>query len=167
LITGDSVLDTGERSVNTQELQAYLHEHIPLTQAMQISVLHATADGVTLSAPLAPNINHQETVFGGSASAVAILAAWALVHVRLRESGPDSRLVIQRNTITYERPMTSGFTARSSAPEPKQWDTFVRTLERRGRARILIRSVLECDGMRAGELEGEFVAFAERRGEAR
>jgi thioesterase domain-containing protein len=145
-----------------QELQTYLHEHIPLTRAMQVSVLRATEEGVVLSAPLAPNINHQETVFGGSASAVAILAAWSLVYVRLRQRVPKSRIVIRHNTISYERPMTGAFTARSSAPEPAAWQAFIRTLERRGRARVLMHAVLECDGEQTGELEGEFVAFTAR-----
>lgn len=74
-----------------QELQQYLHEHIPLSRAMQVSVVRAAQEGVVLSAPLAPNINHQETVFGGSASALAILAAWSLVHVRLQASGPPGK----------------------------------------------------------------------------
>ena len=57
------------------ELASDLHAHIPLSAAMQVSVAAVDADGVTLQAPLAPNINHRDTVFGGSASAVAILAA--------------------------------------------------------------------------------------------
>lgn len=65
------------------ELQTYLHAHIPLSGAMQVSVVQAALEGVVLSAPLAPNINHRDTVFGGSASAVASLAAWSLLHTRL------------------------------------------------------------------------------------
>jgi thioesterase domain-containing protein len=70
--------------VDRWELAQYLHEHIPLSRAMGVEVVEATWDGVSLRAPLAPNINHRETVFGGSASAVAILAAWALLYVRLQ-----------------------------------------------------------------------------------
>ena len=69
------------------QLQLYLHQHIPLSAAMQVRVLAATPDEVLLQAPLAPNINHRETVFGGSASALAILAAWSLVHTRMRAQG--------------------------------------------------------------------------------
>lgn len=61
------------------ELDHYLHEHIPLSQDMGVEVVVADWNSVTLRAPLAPNINHRETVFGGSASAVAIPAAWALI----------------------------------------------------------------------------------------
>jgi thioesterase domain-containing protein len=153
--------------VNERELEQFMHEQIPLSRAMQLRVLVAGGNGVTLEAPLAPNINHHETVFGGSASALAILAAWALVHVRLRESGRDHPVVIRRDSIAYERPMAGTFTARAGAPKPVDWELFLRTLDRHGRARIIVRALLECDGVRAGELEGEFVAIAPPPGQAR
>src|SRR5882762_1797906 len=103
-----------ETFMNAIDLERYLHEHIPLSKAMQVSVVSVQTDGVTLRAPLAPNINHRDTVFGGSASAVAILAAWSLLHVRLRAQGLASRLVIQRNTMDYALPILGEFTARSS-----------------------------------------------------
>jgi thioesterase domain-containing protein len=70
--------------MNAHDLQAYLHERIPLSRAMEVAVREAGSDGVVLYAPLAPNINHRDTVFGGSASAVAILAAWSALYVRMR-----------------------------------------------------------------------------------
>ena len=147
-------------------LQRYLHEHIPLSAAMQVAVLAVDAQGVTLGAPLAPNINHRATVFGGSASALAILAAWALLHTRLAGLGVDSRLVIQRNTMSYERPIIGAFTARSFLPQPESWPLFMRMLERKARGRIAVHAVLEFAGQRAGLLEGDFVALAATRDDA-
>lgn len=100
--------------IGASELQPYLHEHIPLSQAMRICVDSIGENAVVLRAPLAPNINHRRTVFGGSMSALAILAAWSLLHVRCRAAGIESRLVIQRNTMEYEQPVESEFTARRS-----------------------------------------------------
>jgi thioesterase domain-containing protein len=145
--------------MSPNELQQYLHDHIPLSRAMQVSVRAAGEDGVLLAAPLAPNINHRETVFGGSASAVAILAAWSLLHVRMKRAGVDSRLVIQRNTMDYDLPIEGDFTARSSLAQPGQWDFFLRMLARKGKARIEVLSVLECEGAVVGRLSGEFVAL--------
>jgi len=51
--------------LNELAVQQYLHDHIPLSKAMQVTVLSAQTDSVILSAPLAPNINGKETVFGG------------------------------------------------------------------------------------------------------
>ncbi len=145
--------------MNEQALQQYLHEHIPLSKAMQVEVKHVHTDEVVVAAPLAPNINHRETVFGGSASAVAILAAWALVHTRLVAAGIESRLIIQSNTMHYVLPIDGDFTARSFIEEPGDWERFTRMLSRKGRARITVAAVLEYNGEQAGRLQGEFVAF--------
>jgi thioesterase domain-containing protein len=140
-------------------LQRYLHEHIPLSAAMGVSVLQLSEEKVILAAPLQPNINHRNSVFGGSASALAILSAWSLVHTRLEGAGIRSRLVIQRNAIEYSKPILGDFTASATLKEPAQWLHFLRMLERRGRARIAVESALLYEGQAAGTFEGEFVAF--------
>lgn len=145
--------------MNPQTLEQYLHEHIPLSQAMQVSVILAEEEKVILSAPLAPNINHTETVFGGSASAVAILAAWSMIHVRLKSAGMASSIVIQSNIMSYERPIYGMFTACSFITQSKNWEVFMRTLLRKGRARIAVPSVLEYDDQPVGNFEGKFVAI--------
>lgn len=145
--------------MNSDELERYLHRHIPLSGAMQVSVRTIEADSVVLGAPLEPNINHRDTLFGGSAAAIAVLAAWSLLHTRLRDAGVTSRLVVQRSTMSYERPITAAFTARSFLPDASAWESFTRTLARRGRARISVAAVLEQDGGSAGRFDGEFVAL--------
>ncbi len=142
------------------EHEQYLHTHIPLSATMQVSVVSVQEDSVVLSAPLAPNINHRETVFGGSASALAILAAWSLLHTRMLRAGIQSRLVIQRNTMRYELPIAGTFTAYASIMQPQAWQPFMRLLARRGKARISVASALVFDGKAAGHFEGEFVALS-------
>lgn len=141
------------------QLQACLHERLPLTRAMQLTVASVTADELVLAAPLEPNLNHHETVFGGSATTLAITAAWSLVYARLQEAGFSGDLVIQRNTMEYERPMRGDFTARAVLDDAAAWPGFVRIAMRRGRARIKVRAVLECAGEVAGRFAGEFVAL--------
>lgn len=145
--------------MNAIELERYLHEHIPLSRAMQVSVLSVQADGVILAAPLAPNINHQGTLFGGSASAIAILAGWSLLHTRLAALGLSGRLVIQRNSMKYDLPIAGPFTARSFVRAPAAWESFILMFKRRGRARLSVSCVLEYGGQPAARLEGEFVAL--------
>lgn len=149
-----------ENGMNEQTLQHYLYEHIPLSQAMQVEVVCVQDNAVILSAPLAPNINHRATVFGGSASAVAILAAWSLLHTRLQRAGIASRLVIQSNTMHYDLPITGRFTAHASLADESGWQRFLQMLQRKGKARIAVESVLDCNGSQVGRLRGEFVAFA-------
>lgn len=140
-------------------LEDYLHRQIPLSAAMQVSVRSASSDSVILRAPLEPNINHKSTVFGGSASAVAILAAWSLLHLRLTEEKIPCHLVIQANRIEYDRPILGAFEAKATLPDPGAWPAFLKLLVRKKRARIDAQSVLLFDDAVAGRFEGRFVAL--------
>lgn len=140
-------------------LKTYLYEHIPLSRAMAVDVVRADAEQVVLRAPLAPNINHRETVFGGSASALAILSAWTLLYVRLQEAGLRSRVVIQRNCMQYQHAIPDSFDAVADIEDAQVWQRFVQMLERKHRARINLVSRLYCRGEQVGALEGDFVAL--------
>ena len=142
-----------------QALQEYFHNHIPLSKAMAVEVEAATPQVVRLAAPLAPNTNHHGTVFGGSASAVAVLSSWGLLHVALVDANIKADLVVQKSSMNYELPITGKFTSESVAPVPEKWQRFLATLLKFKRARISMRSILNCDGKKVGEFEGDFVAI--------
>lgn len=125
---------------------------------MAVEVEVATPQVVRLVAPLAPNTNHHGTVFGGSASAVAVLSAWGLLHVAMADANIQADLVVQKSSMSYELPITGEFTAEATPPAPEKWQRFLATLLRYKRARISIQSVLNCDGKKVGEFEGDFVA---------
>jgi thioesterase domain-containing protein len=141
------------------EIQHYLHTHIPLTVAMGVRVKIAMPGRVELAAPLAPNINHHDTVFGGSASALATLSAWTLVHVGLRQANVEAVIVIQRNVMSYEEPIHGDFSAVCTLIDDSAWHRFLKTLERRGRARITMNAHLLFDGRQVASFEGDFVAL--------
>jgi thioesterase domain-containing protein len=145
--------------IDVSSLEQYLHEHIPLSKAMDVSVVSFDAECVVLAAPLAPNINHRETVFGGSASALGILAAWSLLHLRLRAAAMEARLVIQRNTMEYDAPIAGTFFAHATLASPHEWERFVEVFARRRKARIGVVSVLHYQERQVGRLTGDFVAL--------
>lgn len=149
---------TAVRSV--AEIEAYLHRHIPISAGMGVQVLACARSGVTLAAPLAPNLNHRATVFGGSASAVAILAAWTWLHFALREADLRSRLVIQRNTMDYVAPIDGDFTAECAGLEDAAFEKFIRTLKRHGKARTELGAQLLLNGKVVAKFAGEYVAVA-------
>lgn len=128
---------------------------------MGVRVWAASPESVELRAPLGPNINHQDTVFGGSASAVAILSAWALIHVRLKAQSMNGRIVIYRNAMLYESPITDAFSAVATIPDEAVWPRLVAALNRNRMARIAVPSTLFCDGRKVGQFEGEFVVLPE------
>jgi thioesterase domain-containing protein len=141
-----------------ETLTAYLHEHIPLTRALAVAA--AAWDGRTLrlTAPLAPNLNHRGTAFGGSLSALAILSGWGALYLALGARASGVRLVIQRSALSFDAPADGDFAASSTLPAPREWERFQRTLERRGRARVTVPGELDCLGRRAGRHEGVYVA---------
>jgi thioesterase domain-containing protein len=145
--------------MNAHDLQAYLNDRIPLSRAMAITVSAAGKDGVVLRAPLAPNINHRDTVFGGSASAVAILAAWSALYVRMQAEGLRGRIVIRRNTMSYDRPIADGFTVTALPPGGNDWNRLVATLRRGRTARVELSATLDCNGEAVGRLDGEFAVL--------
>jgi thioesterase domain-containing protein len=143
-----------------RELERFLHEHIPLSRAIGVQVQRSSAEHVVLSAPLTPNINNHSTVFGGSASAVEILAAWSLLHIRLKQAGLQCRLLIQQNTMKYEQPIANTFLASSCVGDDSAWAKFQEMLKRKKRARISIKVTIQCRGEKVGEMSGDFVALA-------
>jgi thioesterase domain-containing protein len=142
-----------------QEIEQYLHRHIPLSAAMGVRVRVATPDRVELAAPLAPNINHHETLFGGSGAAIATLCAWTLVHLRLRHDRVRAQLVIQRNAMSYDEPVEGDFTAVCARPDEETWRRFLTMIERRGRGRITMNAQLLYRSRAVASFEGDFVAL--------
>jgi thioesterase domain-containing protein len=153
--------------MDVNELEAFLRGRIPLSAAMAVEVRAASPSAVVIFAPLAPNLNHRDTAFGGSVSAMAILAAWSVLHVRMQAEGLTGRIVIRRNSMSYDRPIAADFTATAAAPDAADWARFRATLARNRTARIRVSAWIESAGERAGELEGEFAVLPARSDDAR
>ncbi|GEA10858.1 YiiD C-terminal domain-containing protein [Alteromonas sp. KUL49] len=144
--------------MDLKELQDYLCQKIPQVKSMEVEVISISPDSLTVSAPLEPNINHRDSVFGGSASSVSILSAWAFLHQKLASEGISTTLVIQKNTMTYDAPITGRFSATARLIDGSDWNKFVAMLKRKGKSRINVASHLDYEGNNAGQFEGTFVA---------
>lgn len=144
---------------NIIEVENYLHEHIPLSKSMEVKVKQVDENGISLIAPLIPNINHRSTVFGGSVSALAILAGWTLVHTNLQALSLPSRIVIQRNSIEYLQPIDGNFMAICPFPSVEIWQKFIKMLERKSKSRIELNVDVFGNGEKAGSFTGVYVAI--------
>jgi len=140
-------------------LELYLHRHIPLSKAMEASVVARDDGGIELSAPLPPNLNHRGTAFGGSVSSLAVLSAWTLLHVELGAAQLPSRIVIQKSEFTYLKPIDGEFRAVCLRPAPAVWNRFLTTLRRRGKARIALTASVFYGEVEAGLFTGDYVAL--------
>lgn len=128
-------------SAAAHELETVLHRDIPLTREMGLRVIDWQQHRLRLHLPLAPNVNHKSTLFGGSLYCGAVLAGWGWLHLRLREAGiEDGHIVIQDGQISYPLPVRGDAIALCDAPDQSQWDKFIATYQRRGRARLILQT---------------------------
>jgi len=141
-----------------RELERTLHAEIPLTRAMGVRVAQFDATGLTLRAPLEPNINHKSAAFGGSLATLATLAGWGLLQLLLREQPPVT-VVIQESSVRYLRPVTEDMQATCSMPQAGELEKFLRSLARKGMARIELEVLIPAGGETAVRFRGRFVAL--------
>ncbi len=141
------------------EIAAYLHRQMPITTSLGARVEAYDGHSVRVAAPLAPNVNHFATAFGGSLSAVAILSGWLLLDLQLRDRGIASRLVIQRSAYDFEAPVEGDFTATSVLPPADAWNRFLATLARHHLARVTVSTTIACASGVRGRHEGTYVAM--------
>ena len=139
-------------------LTELLGDGIPLTGYMGVHVAARDADSLTLSAPLAPNVNHKGTAFGGSLAALATVAGWAMVATQLLDADLEAELVIYRSDMRYLRPVTGDLLARATTPEAAERERFLRDLRDRGRASMEVLVEIVHDGQAALTFSGEYVA---------
>jgi thioesterase domain-containing protein len=141
------------------QLTAYLHEEFPLTRAMQVSVAAWDHQTLTLKAPLAPNINHAETAFGGSISTLGILAGYTLLHLALEDQKISNRILIQKSSTDFLLPIDTAMTAVATLPAASSLEEFLTTLRKKRRARITLTSEIRANQTPAATHTGLYVAM--------
>ncbi len=141
----------------------YAHEHIPITKHMGIKVLTVDDEQISLLAPYAPNINHRETLFGGSIASVGILAGWALLWAKLQTENVPTRLVIQSSSTDFIKPATDAIVAYCQCDRDR-WHTFYSTLQRCGKARITLSVETRCSDIVIATHIGQYVAIGTAMG---
>jgi thioesterase domain-containing protein len=141
------------------QLKRYLYENIPLTEAMRLEVLVASPERVLLSCPLAPNINHRGTAFGGSIASLATLAGWGWIWVMMKERQVGPRIVVSRSEIDYVSPVEGDFTAELRPPSDSEILAFLNSYDRRNSARIELKVDVLCDGDEVAHFKGQFVVI--------
>ena len=146
-------------SMTTRGLEAFLHEKIPLTKAMGLHVAESNARRLVLEAPLAANVNHLGTAFGGSLHALPTLACYAALWTLLREAGLDGHVVIKRSAASYRQPVQARLRAVCVRPAPAVVAEFIADLRRHKKARMELTAIVDgADGKPAVDFSGSFVA---------
>lgn len=143
-----------------QETTQFLHEQIPLTQAMGVQVAQVDDWGLTLTAPLAVNHNHLGTAFGGSLSAMATLACYSLVWLLMNDR--SVHIVVKQSEIQYLHPVTEDIRAVCHLPQDDELADFRLCFATQGKARLRLNCSIEQNGQICVTFKGEFVALKKR-----
>lgn len=145
--------------MNRQELEQLLWNEIPLAKAMGIRVLKADDLEMELRCPLATNHNHLGSAFGGSLSALMTLTAYCRIFHLLSGTG---HVLLKSSTTEYFQQVNEELRAVCLRPEPKVIESFLKTFQKKGKARLTLTSeVLLNNGSVACRMVGEFVGRSE------
>ena len=148
-------------SLSPIALEKFLHAKIPLTRAMGIRVLETGPRQLVLEAPLAPNINHLGSVFGGALHTLPTLACYAALWTLLVEGGVNGHVVVKQSSANYRQPVRGTFRAVCERPAPALVTKFMDDLHRFKKARMELASLVPGTGGKpAVEFSGSFVAVS-------
>lgn len=145
-----------EDATLSARLEHTLHHEIPLSREMGIHVAHYDGTHLRLSAPLAPNINHKCTAFGGSLYSLAVLCGWGMMHLKLEEAGLHRHIVIQQADIAYLLPVAEDMQAECSVAQATL-DRFMSMLKKHGRARLALEVLIKRGQQVAVKFTGRYV----------
>jgi thioesterase domain-containing protein len=124
------------------QLEQTLKTQMPISAAMQIAVANwddplCEGGRLTMSMPLAPNRNHQETAFAGSLNALCTVVGWGTMFLLMGERELDGNIVIHRSTIRYRRPVQRvKIVARALPLSTEAVDYFFELLDCKGTSKL-------------------------------
>ena len=114
---------------------------IPLTRHLTFTLQDWRSGQLTLSAPLAPNVNDKGTFFAGSQAALLTLGGWALTTLEGEQIAAQVDVVAADSSIQYIAPLKDDAILQIHAAE-EELSRFTRRLKRRGRARLALTAEL-------------------------
>lgn len=141
-------------------LERYMHAHIPLVTQMQVTVARFDGAGLRLTAPLAPNINHERTAFGGSLASLMTLACWGYLWLLL-EAEAGLHIVVNEAKVNYLKPVTGELDTLCPPPDAAELEKFRDMLARRGKARIELSAEVRQGQLVAARYLGSFAVYRE------
>lgn len=112
---------------------------------------------VVLATPLAPNINHQGTAFGGSIQSAALLGCWSLGNTFLDKRGVRGSVIVADCQISFVRPIKGEWTSEATWKTDTDLDLIYRDLITNKKARAQVQCTSFWEGEICAQLSGKFV----------
>lgn len=116
-----------------ETLLAEIRQTIPLSAAMAVRVVEASAEHLVLGVPLPPNQNDKGTAFAGSIASLATLTGWAALMLWAEAHVAPCQVAVYDSHIRYRTPIIGDFQARVRLPDTTNLE---RMLRGKGRGKI-------------------------------
>lgn len=131
---------------------------MPLANFMDVKVDEANDAEIRLSCRLSANHNHLGTAFGGSLSALMILASYCRLFYIINGNG---HVVVKSNSTQFFEPVHEDLVAVCLSPSKEDVDDFRQLYSKKGRGRLhLVSEIRLRNGKVAARMVSEFVGMA-------
>lgn len=145
--------------MTANEMEKLLHDKIPISVAMNISVMELTAQSLRLFIPLEENKNHVGTLFGGSLYSAGALACYGLFLATLRDHGETTKNVVAaEGHIFYKEPVDGNCVIEAQWNPLETQAEFFQNLARWKKARTEMKAQMLVRGKLCAEFSALFVA---------
>jgi thioesterase domain-containing protein len=132
-------------------------KHMPPVAAMQIRTSAFEGGVLSLSAPLAANVNDKNCAFGGSMASLMTLAGWGWLMLKASEAGFEAEVYVADSDIRYLAPLYQDLNGQARLREDQDWPAILRCLAERKRARVAMLAEMRNDaGVAVATLEARF-----------
>jgi len=141
-----------------QNFQNFLNQSIPLTKDMGLLLTGYNGNRLFLKAPLSNNINDKGSVFGGSSSALMIIAAWSLIKLKCDENNITADIVIHKNDTVWHKALYSDLIIEAEFKQDYDFDVVNISIENNKHYRIDCQIVLkDADGNIFSTMQAKYV----------
>lgn len=144
--------------MNITQLEKKLHNEIPLTKLMELSIVSYDKNKLITKAPLNININDKGTAFGGSLSTMTTISAWSVALLLSKELGVDnSNIVIINCETNFKRPVTKDIICETVVPSKDEIQILKEKLHLKNSGSIKISSQIVEDNNVCVVFNGTYV----------
>lgn len=141
-----------------KKLEEKLHNEIPMTKYMQLTLEELNENNLITKAPLKPNINDKGTGFAGSLNTIATISAWCVCYLEASKLDlENSMIAIIKSDISYRAPITKDFKCISYLPSEEQIKLFEKKLKEKNSSSLKIKGEIRENGKLCLDFEGVYV----------
>lgn len=116
-----------------QALVGQLHQEIPLTAAMQLSLQFFDGETLVFRVPLAPNVNDKGTAFAGSITSLGCITGWSLLTLWSEPLFGHCQCAVYDAQFHFSQPLNEDFTAAVTLPDMTH---LIDSLRRKGKGKV-------------------------------